>query len=153
MLANFKCEFSTQLICALKTPLKSDIWVQRYGQFFYFSNNARHKNLSPFSVYKSKSILATSNSFPLIDPVTIEQMLIVFHLQHLKSSLWYHRVNLSKVCDIKLTLQSKCHNTTRQIITETFRIDQAKQRPFNTTKVIETFWPLQISGYESFMTP
>ena len=30
-----------------QTPSQSDIWLQRYEQFFTFKNNVKHKNLSP----------------------------------------------------------------------------------------------------------
>ena len=50
----------------IQTPLQSEIWFRRYEQIFKFLNNVKHKNLSPHLAYNSKSILATSDSFPLI---------------------------------------------------------------------------------------
>ena len=50
----------------IQTPSQSDIWLQRYEQFFKFKNNAKHKNLSPLLACNSKSIFPTSDSFPLI---------------------------------------------------------------------------------------
>ena len=50
----------------IQTPLKSEIWFQRSEQIFEFLNNVKHRNLSPLVAYNSKSILATSDSFPLI---------------------------------------------------------------------------------------
>ena len=52
----------------IHTPLQSDIWCKRYEQFLEFQNNVTHRNMSSVlsSAYNSKSILATSDSFPLI---------------------------------------------------------------------------------------
>ena len=50
----------------IQTPSKSDIWLQRYEQFFNSKNNVIHKNLPPFLACYSKSIFPTSDSFPLI---------------------------------------------------------------------------------------
>ena len=66
----FSFEFSTQLISALKCYLLIQTPNQTSGckdiQFFDFSNKRTQENLSPFSVCNSKSILVTSDSFPLI---------------------------------------------------------------------------------------
>ena len=48
----------------IQTTLQSEIWFQRYEQFFEFLNNVKHQNLSPLVAYNSKSILTTSDSFP-----------------------------------------------------------------------------------------
>ena len=72
MLAIFNFDFSIQITCPFKCYIliqsssQSDIWLQRYEQFFKFKNNVKHKNLSPLSGCNSKSIFPTSNSFPLI---------------------------------------------------------------------------------------
>ena len=50
----------------IHTPLQSDIWSKRYEQFFEFQNNVKQRNMSSVLAYNSKSILATSDSFPLI---------------------------------------------------------------------------------------
>ena len=50
----------------IQTPLLSEIWFQRYEQIYEFLNNVKHKNLSTLLAYNSKSILATSDSFPLV---------------------------------------------------------------------------------------
>ena len=57
---HLKCHIFIQI------PSQSNIWFQRYEQFFNFKNNVRHKNLSPLLACNSKSIFQTSDSFPLI---------------------------------------------------------------------------------------
>ena len=49
------------------TSSQSDIQLQRYKQFFEVPNKEKHKNLSPVNLARnSKSILATSDTLPLI---------------------------------------------------------------------------------------
>ena len=48
----------------IHTLLQSDIWFNRYEQFFEFQNIVKHRNMSSVLAYNSKSILATSDSFP-----------------------------------------------------------------------------------------
>ena len=64
----FQYETLVHLKCyiLIQTPSQSDIWFQRYEQFFNFKINVKHKNLSPLSGCNSKSIFLTSDSFPLI---------------------------------------------------------------------------------------
>ena len=50
----------------IQTTLQYNIRFKRYDQFFEFLNNVKHRSLSPLLAYNSKSILATSDSFPLI---------------------------------------------------------------------------------------
>ena len=59
-LVHLKCNIMIQI------PSQSDIWFQRYEQFFNFKNNVKHKNLTPLSACNSKSIFQTFDSFPLI---------------------------------------------------------------------------------------
>ena len=59
-LVHLKCYILIQI------PSQSDIWFQRYEQFFNFKNNVKHKNSSPRLACNSKSIFPTSDSFPLI---------------------------------------------------------------------------------------
>ena len=72
LFAKSNFNFSIQPICVLKishigpSPNTIRHLVAKIGQYFYFLNTVKHKNLSNFLVYKSKSILTTSNSFPLI---------------------------------------------------------------------------------------
>ena len=59
-LVHLKCYILIQI------PSQSDIWLQRYEQFFQFKNNVKHKNLSPLFACNSKSTFPASDSFPLI---------------------------------------------------------------------------------------
>ena len=60
LLVNKKCYI------LIPIPSQSDIWLQRYEQFFHFKNNVKHKNLSHLLACNSISIFPTSDSFSLI---------------------------------------------------------------------------------------
>ena len=70
MSAIFSFDFSNKSLVHLKcyiliqTPSQSDIWLQRYKQFFKLKNNVKHKNLTPLLACNSKSLFPTSDSFP-----------------------------------------------------------------------------------------
>ena len=50
----------------MQTPLELDIWLQSYEQFINTENNIKQRNLNSFFANISKTISATSDSFPLI---------------------------------------------------------------------------------------
>ena len=62
----FKLLVHLKCYILIQTPPQSDIWLQRYEQFFKLKNNIKCKNLSSLLSCNSKSIFLTSDSFPLI---------------------------------------------------------------------------------------
>ena len=85
-LVHLKCYILIQI------PSQSDIWLQRYEQFFKFKNNVKHTNLSPLLACNSKSIFSTSDSFPVIMSHIITQYrcgycMFEYRSQQLQSTL------------------------------------------------------------------
>ena len=50
----------------MQTTLQLSVWLQSYKQSIDVENNIKQKNLDPFFANISKTILPTSDSFPLI---------------------------------------------------------------------------------------
>ena len=67
LIFQYKSPVHLKCYMLIQTPSQSDIWLQRYEQFFKFKNNVKHKIFSPLlACNSSKSIFPTSDSFPLI---------------------------------------------------------------------------------------
>ena len=52
----YKSPFHLTCYILTQTPSQSDIWLQRYEQFFKFKNNVKYMNISPLLACNSKSI-------------------------------------------------------------------------------------------------
>ena len=61
----------------MQAPLKLDIWLQSYEQFIKAENNIKQKNLNSFFANISKTLSATSDSFPLI----MSQMCLLYRFK------------------------------------------------------------------------
>ena len=57
----------------IHTLLQSDIWFNRYEQFFKFQNIVKHRNMSSVLAYNSKSICSDIRLIPL-DHVTYDSL-------------------------------------------------------------------------------
>ena len=66
LIFQFKSLVCLKCYILIQIPSQSDIWLQRYEQFFKFKNNIKHKKLSSLLACNSKSIFPTTDSFPLI---------------------------------------------------------------------------------------
>ena len=60
------CKLFRKLRICMQTPLQLDIWLQSYEGFDHPKNNIKQRNLNTAVPDISKTIFATSDSFPLI---------------------------------------------------------------------------------------
>ena len=104
MIFQFKSLIHFTCYILIKTPSQSNIWLQRYDQFFAVQNNVKHKHLSFVFACNSKSIF--SRWLIPLDHITYKQVKgdkkvllsgwLLPSWQHIVCSFTRHMANLLK---------------------------------------------------------